>query len=191
MFNLKHPKSQLLALVCSTAILAALPVTFEIGGKDGFVSMKPAFALADSDNDSGSDDSDGGSDDDNSGSGDDSGSDHSGSDDDSDDDNSGSDDSDDDSSGSGHSSDDDGSDDDNSSDDNSSGSGAGNGSTTEGNGTKIVKFESTSNSLEAVFADGTKVEIANGRYERKDAAGNTVEERRATQADADRILALR
>jgi len=188
MIDLKHPKSQLLALVCTTAIFAAMPVTFDFGGKDGFVSLKPAFALADSDNDNDDGDDDSGSDD-NSGSDDDSsddnGSDNSGSDDDSSDDN-GSDDS---------GSDDDDSSDDDSDDDNSSGAGtgagSGNGSTSEGNGTKIVKFESTANSLEAVFADGTKVEIANGRYERKDAAGNTVEERRATQADADRILAMR
>ena len=35
--------------------------------------------------------------------------------------------------------------------------------------------------------DGTKEEIEDGRYERKDALGRTVEERPATQADVDRL----
>lgn len=55
----------------------------------------------------------------------------------------------------------------------------------------VAKFESSGSEIEAVFTDGTKVEIENGRYERKNAAGRTVEERRATQADIDQLMALR
>jgi hypothetical protein len=55
----------------------------------------------------------------------------------------------------------------------------------------VAKFKSSGSEIEAVFTDGTKVEIENGRYERKNAAGRTVEERRATQADIDQLMALR
>ncbi len=41
------------------------------------------------------------------------------------------------------------------------------------------------------YADGSREEIEGGRYERKNAAGRTIEERPATEADIDRLLALR
>ena len=41
--------------------------------------------------------------------------------------------------------------------------------------------------IEATFSDGSRVEIENGRFERKDANGRTVEERQATAADLERL----
>lgn len=55
----------------------------------------------------------------------------------------------------------------------------------------VVKIEVTGTHIEVRYADGTKEEITGGRYERKNAAGRTVEERAATQADFDRLNALR
>ena len=43
---------------------------------------------------------------------------------------------------------------------------------------------------EVRYSDGTKEEIENGRYERKDANGRTVEERPATAADIARLSGL-
>lgn len=192
MINFKHPKSPLLVLACTTAIFAALPVHFDFNAKTGFLHMSPAFALAESENDSDqvSGAGDDGADDHHSDNGSDGGS----SDHDSDGDTGASDGGD--NGDNGDSSADDGdSDTGNGTDD--AGDDAGDDQSgsvdtgPEGNGTAIVKFESTEHSLHAVFADGTSVEIVDGQYERKDAAGNTVEERRATQADADRIVALR
>ena len=54
----------------------------------------------------------------------------------------------------------------------------------------IIKTEVEGNGIEVTYADGTKEEIENGVYERKDAAGRTVEERPATQADIDRLAAV-
>ena len=133
----------------------------------------------------------GGSDDDSSGSG-------GGGRDDSDDDSSGSGggggNSDDDSSGSGGGGGDN-SDDDSSgsggddSDEDGGGSGRG-GSGDDGNrgdDNSGAKVEISRNGIEVVYRDGTKEEIENGRYERKDANGRTVEERPATQADVNRL----
>jgi hypothetical protein len=50
-----------------------------------------------------------------------------------------------------------------------------------------ARVEIGANGIEVVYSDGTKEEIENGRYQRKDAAGRTVEERPATQADIDRL----
>lgn len=58
-----------------------------------------------------------------------------------------------------------------------------------GNG-QIVKVEVSDTGIEVRYGDGTKEEIENGRYERKNSAGRTVEERPATQADFDRLSAL-
>ncbi len=41
--------------------------------------------------------------------------------------------------------------------------------------------------IEVVRADGTKEEIRNGRYERQDASGRTIDERPATSADVARL----
>ncbi len=51
----------------------------------------------------------------------------------------------------------------------------------------VAKVEISSTGIEVERTDGTKEEIEGGRYERKDAAGRTVEERPATQADVDRL----
>jgi len=101
------------------------------------------------------------------------------------------DDNDDDKGGSGggsHDDDDDSHDDDDSSDDSSSSSGSGDG---PGDVSGVRKFEVSSSGVEVTYSDGTREEIENGRYERKNAAGQTVEQRPATQADLDRLLALR
>lgn len=54
----------------------------------------------------------------------------------------------------------------------------------------VVKIEVSAAGIEVRYSDGTKEEIENGRYERKNSAGRTVEERPATQADFDRLSAL-
>ncbi len=54
----------------------------------------------------------------------------------------------------------------------------------------VAKTEVFGNNIEVTFADGTKEEIENGIFERKNAAGRTVEERPATQADFDRLAAI-
>ncbi|MFD1808374.1 hypothetical protein ACFSHQ_10270 [Gemmobacter lanyuensis] len=41
------------------------------------------------------------------------------------------------------------------------------------------------------YSDGSREEVESGVYERKDTTGRTVEERPATQADLDRLNALR
>jgi len=55
----------------------------------------------------------------------------------------------------------------------------------------LAKIEVSATGVEVVYSDGSREEIENGRYERKNAARRTVEQRRATQADLDRLLALR
>ena len=49
------------------------------------------------------------------------------------------------------------------------------------------RVEVAGNSIEVVHPDGTKEEIENGRFEQKNAAGRTVVERPATQADVARL----
>ncbi|MCB2125521.1 MAG: hypothetical protein H6897_15210 [Rhodobacteraceae bacterium] len=85
----------------------------------------------------------------------------------------------------GHGSDDDSGDD----GDDSSGSGGTTGGA--GGGSDVTKIEVSSSGMEVTYSDGSREEIGNGRYERKNSAGRTVEERQATQADIDRLLALR
>lgn len=53
-----------------------------------------------------------------------------------------------------------------------------------------IKIERSTAGIEVSYSDGTREEIENGRYERKNAAGRTVEQRPATQADIDRLAAL-
>ena len=52
------------------------------------------------------------------------------------------------------------------------------------------KVEVAGNKIEVTHPDGTKEEIANGRFEQKDAAGRTVTERPATPEDAARLQGL-
>ncbi|MGB5560262.1 MAG: hypothetical protein WBN04_19890 [Paracoccaceae bacterium] len=180
-FNMST-STKLLSAACVAALFSAMPVHFKLDAQSGLISLDASVAYAKSGRD------DRGSDDSGRGGGG-RGGDHD-DDDDDDDDNDhgrgrGSDD------GAGHHS----SDDHHRSGDHASNSpgagGANGGSGGAGNGLRVVKFESTSNSMEVVFSDGSKEEIENGRYERKNTAGRTVEERRATQADVNRLAALR
>lgn len=89
--------------------------------------------------------------------------------------------------GRGHSVDDDG-------DDDHRGHGkrrGGRGTGTPGGTPTVTKVESAGRSIEVSYSDGSREEIEHGRYERKNAAGRTVEERRATAADRARLSALR
>jgi hypothetical protein len=158
---------RLAALLGTSAFFAVSPVTVQFDGVSALPQVTLSAALA---SNSGS-----GGDDDHSGSG--GGDDHSGhgGDDDHDDDNGG-DDSGDDSS-------------DDSSDDNSQGGTNGGGSSAGGAG-QVTKIETSASGIEVTYADGSREEIENGRYERKNSAGRTVEERTATQADFDRLSAL-
>ena len=65
---------------------------------------------------------------------------------------------------------------------------AGGGASKPGGG--VVKVEREGNSIEVVWGNGVKEEIEAGRYERKNAAGDTVVERRATAADRQRLRAI-
>ncbi|WP_245222554.1 hypothetical protein [Ruegeria sp. HKCCSP351] len=170
----------------STAALASLIVmtpyvpTFDA---EGHLRLEPAYAFAKSgkgsDGDGGDDDRDG-----NSGSG--SGGDR-------DDDR-------DDSSGSGkggRDSDDDDDDDDDDDGSSRSGRGSGSGKTDRSQSggrpsgsAGITKVETSASGIEVRYADGTKEEIENGRYERKNAQNRTVEERPATGADVSRLRSM-
>jgi hypothetical protein len=92
--------------------------------------------------------------------------------------------------GGGHDDDDDDDDDDDSSDDGSS-TGDGTSSGTVGDGATVVKLEVSASGIEVTYSDGSREEIENGRYEAKDSSGRTIVERAATQADIDRLNALR
>lgn len=159
---------RLAALLGTTAFFAVSPVTVQIDG----ASALPQFALSAALASNGSDDNGG---DDHGG--DRGGDDHSG--------RGGGDDDDDDHSGRGRGGDDDDSDDDDSSDDDSSQSGG-----SAGGSGGVVKIEQSANGIEVTYSDGTREEIENGRYERKNSAGRTVEERPATQADINRLSSL-
>ena len=58
-----------------------------------------------------------------------------------------------------------------------------------GNG-GVVKVEQQGRNIEVTFANGVKVEIEGNRYERKNRAGDTVVERRATAQDRARLEAI-
>lgn len=168
MKQLSTTTSRLAMLLGAAAIIAVLPVRSEWRG--AMPTLSGIEAMAKGGDSSGGDSS--GSDD---SGGDDSGSDDSGSD------------------GSGSGSDDGrGGSDDGSSDDRNDDSGR-NGAVggSAGGAGGVVKFEAFGTSVEVVYADGTKEEISGGRYERKNAAGRTVEERAATAADRARLMALR
>jgi len=171
MHDMKRLATRLLATTALGGLLVAAPVALEIDAQSGVIAVAPAVALAKD----GEDNSGSGSDNSGSGSG-------SGSDRDRDDDrsgsNSGSDD--DDHDNSGHGSDDD----DRDEDEDHAGRHGGNDDDDRG-----PKVEIFGDNIEITFADGTREEIENGVYERKNAAGRTVEERRATQADIDRLTA--
>jgi hypothetical protein len=53
-----------------------------------------------------------------------------------------------------------------------------------------TKVEVEGDKVEVTFADGTRQEIENGRFEQKNAQGRTVVERPATRADFERLNAL-
>jgi hypothetical protein len=53
-----------------------------------------------------------------------------------------------------------------------------------------TKVEIEGDKIEVTFPDGTRQEIENGRFERKNAQGRTVVERPATRADFERLNAL-
>lgn len=169
--------SRLMLTLCAAALLGVAPFHLSLDPATGLFGLTSAVALADG----GSDDKGGDSSDDGAGhdANDDSGG--SGSDDGTDDQGSGDHSSDD---GAGHHAGGDDSLPGGSTDDGSAGGGSAGGVT-------VVKFESNRRAMEVVFSDGTKEEITDSHYERKDAQGRTVEERPATQADVDRLWALR
>lgn len=154
---------RLAALLGTSALFTAAPVKVQFEGASALPALSFAAALAD-DGGNGGEGGGGEGHDGHDGGSDDHGSDdHDGGDD--------------------HGSDDSGSDDsgDDSSDDGSSAGGDGGG---------VLKVERSASGMEVTYADGTREEIENGRYERKNSAGRTVEERPATQADMDRLSAL-
>lgn len=55
----------------------------------------------------------------------------------------------------------------------------------------VRRIELSSEGIEVSYSDGSREEVESGIYERKDPTGRTVEERPATQADLDRLNALR
>ncbi len=192
--------STLMALTCSTAMMALAPITVNFDTKTAMISIAPAYALAKGSNDgnsgSGGDNDDDGDDndddededdeddDDEDDADDEDDGDHGGDDEDEDDDN-GSDDDNDDNDDNDDDEDEDGEDDDAPGDDDDE---AGGGSTDP---VSIVKFETGENSLEVTLSDGSKIEIEDGRYQYKDGTGRTLVERPATQADVDKWIALR
>ena len=54
----------------------------------------------------------------------------------------------------------------------------------------IVRIEASPSGIEIRYADGTRERIRQGRYQRRDAQGRVVENRRATGADVSRLRAL-
>ena len=60
-----------------------------------------------------------------------------------------------------------------------------------GGAPRVTKVERSGSTIEVRYSDGTREEIEGGRYERKNAAGRTVEERRATAADIARLSTAR
>ena len=153
------------ALFGTAVILAASPVSVSIKG--GLWSFAPAVAHAES----GEGEGDGGSGGDGGGhGGDDAGDDHGGS--------------------GGHGSDDAAGDDHGRRHGGLGADDADEGVRGAGQGATVVKAERSAGGVEVVFSDGTKVEIDAGRFERKDAAGRTVEERAATRADLERLRGL-
>jgi hypothetical protein len=197
-------------LLTTCAIATALATTPYVPSFDlssGF-HLDPSHAYAkdgedddDDDGDSGSNSGSGGGgsddDDDDGDSGSNSGSGGGGGDDDDDDDHSGSgssgsddDDDDDDDDRSSSSGGDDDDDDGDSSSSRSTGGSTGGGSASSDGSVRVVKIERTTSGVEVRYSDGTKEEIENGRYERKNAAGRTIEERPATGADISRLRAL-
>ena len=52
---------------------------------------------------------------------------------------------------------------------------------------RVVKFERSATGVEVVYSNGVKEEVENGRFEQKNAAGRTIVQRPATEADLARI----
>jgi hypothetical protein len=190
-------RARLLLTIAGTAVIATTPIGLELGKAGWTVAPGYAFAKDGRDDDSGGHDSDERDDDsdrdDDGGRDDDSGRDDDGEDrDDDSNEDRGSGGGRDDSDGDRGGSDDDSDEDEDEDDDEDSGrSGdddrAGRDDDDDRGGARV---EISRNGIEVENLDGTKEEIENGRYERKDAAGRTVEERPATQADVDRLRGL-
>ncbi|WP_217355668.1 hypothetical protein [Ruegeria arenilitoris] len=157
---------QLLSTVALATLISAAPYTPKFSTEGG-LQLEPAYAFAKSGKGKGGSGRDDDDDDD----------DRDDDDDDRDDDD-----------------DDDRDDDDDDDDDRSSRSGSKKGSSQSGSAPTgsagITKVETTANGIEVRYADGTKEEIENGRYERKNAQNRTVEERPATGADISRLRSL-
>lgn len=83
-----------------------------------------------------------------------------------------------------------GGDDDDDEDRSSSDDSAFRGSRSSGGAIRVTKIETSGNSVEIRYSDGTKEEIENGRYERKNASNRTIEERLATGADLSRLRSM-
>lgn len=182
--------ARLMLTLCAAALLGVAPFHLSLDPSTGLIGVSSAMAQASGSDDNGSDSSnDGdssGSDSDSNGDSDNSG--RGNSDDDSDDSS--------DDHGRGHHSSSDDSGHHSSGDDSLPGGGSAGDDSLPGGGSTngglvVVKFESNRQAMEVVYSDGTKEEIFNSRYERKNAQGRTVEERPATQADVDRLWALR
>lgn len=177
-FTLTAPRLTL--MIALAAILAAQPWSVRFDPASGSFALSSGAALADSDGEDHDDDRDDDSDDDRD---DDRDGDH-GDDDGRDDDH--------DDHGSDDGNDDNGTDDDDSRDDNGRDDdeiviipGG------EGSPSAVSRIEISSDGIEVTYSDGSREEVESGVYERKDTTGRTVEERPATQADLDRLNALR
>ena len=176
--------TRLMSMVCAAALLAAVPMHFSYDRATGLIGLDSSVAEARRGADDAAGDDHGGRGGDDRG-GDDHGNDdhgdHHGSDDDGSDDH-----------GGGHHGSDDGTDDHGGHGvDDQPGSTPPVGTGPRDGVKRVAKIEVTANGIEVVYANGSKEEIENGIYERKNAMRRTVEERPATQADFDRLAALR
>ncbi|SEN74470.1 hypothetical protein SAMN04488103_107109 [Gemmobacter aquatilis] len=209
-----------LALLLGTAaMLAAAPVSLQFNPASGAFALKPAMALArggnddgpghDANDDRGGDRNDDRNDDDSHDDGDDDSHDDDGTDDRNDDDSNdddshdGTDDdsnddlNDDDSNDDGPGDDlndddsDDGLADDSDDDSVSTGPTKGKSLIALAGARKVAKVEVSRRGIEVTYRNGSKEQIEGRWYERKDKTGRTVEQRLATQADIDRLNALR
>lgn len=160
-----------LLMLRASAALALTAAPLQLAFDGALPKLVAASALADSDDSGGGSDhgggGSGGHDSDDNDDGDDHGGGHD--DDDDDDDHGGS--------GGGHGNDDDDDDDDN-------------GGDHRVNPSTGDRVEVDGDNIQVLHPDGTKEEIDSGVYEMKDARGRTIIERRATQADIDRLTAL-
>lgn len=168
-------------LVLAASLFAAAPYGLSYDPASGLIALEKSLAMARDGNRGGGDDN-GGDDDHGRGGDDDRDDDHSGGDDDDDDDNGGSDDR----GGRGRGGDDDrgrGGDDDGDDDH----SGRNDDGDDRGRGQARGRGDDDDSGIEVTLSDGSRIEIEDGRFERKDAAGRTIEERPATRRDYARL----